>query len=93
MAANKGPLQAVPASATSIMTGSVLLQALYVFNPTSGDLTFTFTTTAGVKMWDAKTITAGGSLVFECERGVPMTGASWSASGAGLTGAYQMEAY
>jgi hypothetical protein len=92
LSANKGPLQAVPASATAIMTGLVLVHSLFVFNPTAGDITFTFTDTAGVAMYNAKTITAGGSLVLEVEKGVPMTGVKWSASGVGLTGAYQIEA-
>lgn len=91
MSANKGPLQAVPASATAVMTGLVLVHSLFIFNPTTGALDFTFTDSAGVAMWDAKTIPADGSLVFEVENGVPMNGCTWSASDTGLTGAYQIE--
>lgn len=85
-----GLLQAVPTSATAITTGGIKLKALYVFNPTAGDLTFTLTSTDEIAIFSDKTIAGGGSLMLESDRGIPMDGAKWS-GGSGLTGAYEIE--
>jgi len=89
-----GSLQAVPTSSTAITTKDTQIVSLYVFNPTSGAITFTLTDGQGspVSAFSAYSMPAGGFIVIDDENGgiVLTSGMKWQAGGSGLTGAYRV---